>query len=240
MSRSRKFIDINILRDLHTRYVQNVKSKNQNIIMSHIQQAYWFYIDYMTYNHCSFAQFVDHMSPLLGWNSEKSRNIVKSYWIYSSQLQRCGGVLINQSKTHVLLVKSYGGTKWGFPLGKIMEEEENKKECAEREVFEETGYKGQATDISVTFQNRKSQHTLFLFENVPLWFAFAPQTNKEIGEIAWFEISKLSKIVSIPHAIDNVMELLHNSAIKEQENFNSNISSNSVNSITTFMETICV
>lgn len=39
----------------------------------------------------------------------------------------------------VLLVKSYKGTSWGFPKGKI-DKGEDKMSCAVREVLEEIGY----------------------------------------------------------------------------------------------------
>lgn len=53
--------------------------------------------------------------------------------LYVCSVPVFGAILLNASLTHVLLVRSFRGKSWGFPKGKINEDEPH-ADCAAREV----------------------------------------------------------------------------------------------------------
>lgn len=100
---------------------------------------------------------------------------------------------------YVLLVQTfYSKDLWGFPKGKIEEENEEPRQCAIREVQEETSY-----DISPfikrdwyvegTWKNSTSTGFtgLYIIPNVPMQTKFKARTAKEIKYIKWFRLSDL-------------------------------------------------
>jgi 8-oxo-dGTP pyrophosphatase MutT (NUDIX family) len=58
-----------------------------------------------------------------------------------------GGVLVNEDKRLVLLVYKETNGEWLLPKGH-MEEGETIEETAQREIFEETGYKIESVNFS--------------------------------------------------------------------------------------------
>lgn len=52
---------------------------------------------------------------------------------YKLMVPTFGAVLLDETLSHILLVQSYMATSWGFPKGK-MNEEEDPVDCACREV----------------------------------------------------------------------------------------------------------
>ena len=243
-----------VTQDLFVRFVGSLSEEelqDVNRVMFHLQEAHWFYIDYIApvergdiapikrgdiapiqrdiapalaqghgspaVNHdistpvgsdnpmagddsdhddIGFKGFVYHMAPLLGWRRGQVAELVRKFWKYSSQIPRCGGLLVNRRKNKILLVRGYGAKKWSFPVGKVNFEEPFNK-CAEREVFEETGFHGIASEDLITYKKKKAVHRLFLFYNVPEDYDFEPQTRKEIDEIKWFELEDVSRMVNI-------------------------------------------
>ena len=124
---------------------------------------------------------------------------------------------MNHDLTKVLLVQGYWSrTSWGFPKGKV-NEEEPPHVCAVREVYEETGY-----DISQKINPKEylsqvindQTSWLYLIQGVPDETKFAPRTKKEIRDIKWFPISSLpsSKKEEMPPQNDprNPLNLTHN------------------------------
>ena len=93
--------------------------------------------------------------------------------------------------TKVLLVQGYWSrTSWGFPKGKV-NEEEPPHVCAVREVDEETGYDiSQLINPKDYLQQVINDQTswLYLIHGVPDDTKFAPKTKKEIRDIKWFPI----------------------------------------------------
>jgi mRNA-decapping enzyme subunit 2 len=70
---------------------------------------------------------------------DKFQELFKDFSAYKSQIPVCGCILLNPEMTKVALVCSWKGKSWGFPRGKI-NENETPIACAVREVFEETGF----------------------------------------------------------------------------------------------------
>ncbi|KAF7722445.1 mRNA-decapping enzyme subunit 2 [Apophysomyces ossiformis] len=113
---------------------------------------------------------------------------------YRFRIPVCGAILINDSLDKCVLVKGWSSRSgWGFPKGKINQDEEYSC-CAIREVLEETGY-----DITpllkkndyVEFTVREQRIRLYLVVGVPEDTEFNPQTRKEISEILWFNMDDL-------------------------------------------------
>lgn len=103
-----------------------------------------------------------------------------------------GAVIMSDNM--VLLVQHYWPQNfWGFPKGKI-EEEEDPFKCATREVFEETGYDisksaNPNTFIEGVYKGRKSR--LYVVDNVPREKLFAPRHRNEIKQCKWFNLDTL-------------------------------------------------
>jgi len=205
------------IEDLYVRFICHLPTSekyDRNRIMHHVQLAYWFYLDNMCQPHpkahnLSLFQFVLSLSPYLNWKKSEIKNVIKNFWDYNAEIPRCGGILLNQSKTKVLLVKSYGGTRWNFPAGKINYAEDYAV-CAEREVFEETGFQCAVKDAEkmICYKKKKALYYLYLFENVPENYEFTPQTKNEISEIKWFDINTLNQFVDIPFIKEKIEPLL--------------------------------
>jgi mRNA-decapping enzyme subunit 2 len=198
-------ISENVINDLYVRFLSylpvSILTDNNNLLC-HIQEAYWFYLDYIMplrensdVNSVSFLSFVTCFCRFFGWRRRDVKDYVKSFWVYCSEVPRCGGILLNDRRNKVLLVRNIGSKYWDFPVGKKMDQEDF-MECAEREVFEETGFHGQCSCDMISYKSRKSIHRLFVFYNVPEEYDFTPQTRNEIEDIKWCDIDELPKILN--------------------------------------------
>lgn len=168
---------------------------NSNVLIGRMQKAYWHYLDYMApekdKNVISLNMFVASMSRLLGWRPHRIRKNLVRFYIHNKKVPRCGGVLVNKACDQVLLVQGWS-KKWSFPVGK-KDAHESYRDCAIREVFEETGYKGTPSEDMLTYKYRGAVNRLFIFYNVPTDFEFAPQTRNEIFHLEWVPMAQLSK-----------------------------------------------
>lgn len=178
--------------ELFNRFVLLQANEDPMVVMAKIQEAYWFFIDFMSEQKPSFCGFVHQFAPRLGWPHRDVKDTIKRFWKHSLKLPRAGGILLNADRTMVLLVRGRGANTWGFPVGKVQNNEPFHK-CAEREVFEETGFAGQVIDTEQYFvyRKRKAEHRLFVFDNVPVEYDFQPQTRLEIDEVRWFAFGDL-------------------------------------------------
>lgn len=84
-------------------------------------------------------------------------------------------------------------SSWGFPKGKINENEEP-VHCAIREVYEETGYDiknllvpSEYIELIINYQYTR----LYLIRGVPISTVFIPRTRNEIKCCEWFPIEPL-------------------------------------------------
>lgn len=106
--------------------------------------------------------------------------------MYKTRVPVCGIILINESFDKCLLVKGWkSNSTWGFPKGKI-NQSEPKRDCAIREVFEETGF--DSTDLlkpdskdymDLTMKDQKIR--LYIVKGVDEDTVFETRTRKEIS-----------------------------------------------------------
>jgi mRNA-decapping enzyme subunit 2 len=127
-------------------------------------------------------------------HSNEVEEILSKWRVFKHHVPTNGAIILDETMRYVLLVQGFWAkASWGFPKGKIVEEESEAK-CAIREVLEETGY-----DISQ--QLVEEQHLqinindqiirLYIITNVNKNTKFEPKTRREIKEVRWFAIDEL-------------------------------------------------
>lgn len=127
----------------------------------------------VVFQHCPFLRdYVHHLDAILSrWRG------------YKLSVPTYGAVLIDPTYEHVLLVRGfYNRESWGFPKGKVQENESPLK-CAIREVMEEVGFdmKDRAYDDQYLERDLNGQLIrLYIVKQVPLETKFAPKTKNEI------------------------------------------------------------
>ena len=177
--------------------------------------AHWFYTDEYVpeaskLRNCSMNEFAKHMFnhiPFLRKHSDSVDEILENWRQYKISVPTYGAVILNQDLTQVILVQSYWNkTSWGFPKGKVNEEEAPHL-CAVREVLEETGFSiadridpEQYAETTVNDQTSR----LFFIPHVPMNTVFSPKTKYEIRDIQWFPLDLLpaSKKDPIPDSLN--------------------------------------
>ncbi len=105
-----------------------------------------------------------------------------------------GAIILDESMRNVLLVQGFWAkASWGFPKGKVVEEE-TEAHCAIREVLEETGYDitkklkdDQFLEIVINDQTIR----LYIITDVSHNEKFEPRTRREIKDVRWFAIDDL-------------------------------------------------
>ncbi|CAG8826762.1 3695_t:CDS:2, partial [Gigaspora margarita] len=164
-----------ILDDLSSRFIINVPEEelaSVERICFQIEQAHWFYEDFVREQNPTFADFMQ----------------------YKIRVPVCGAIMLNDTMDQCVLVKGWSSRSgWGFPKGKINKDEPDST-CAAREVLEETGY-----DISplikehdyVELTIREQRIRLYIVVGVPEDTEFCPKTRKEISKVEWHKVSDL-------------------------------------------------
>ena len=120
-----------------------------------IEIAHWFYIDEYVSNkdkansyrpklkQCWLREFAEHMFRHIGFlkvHADNVDQILDDFRNYKLAVPTYGGIILNEDMSKVLLVLGYWSkTSWGFPKGKVNEDEAPHL-CAVREVLEETGF----------------------------------------------------------------------------------------------------
>ena len=180
------------LDEICIRFFNSDLSSNANRIFFQIQQAHWFYIDNILPNN-------NHL-PNLNWNDFAftisnicfpaiAKNFIfyiKDFDKYLSTIPVCGCVLVD-NQNNVLLVK---GTTWSFPKGK-MDEGETEEQCAERECYEETGYRVRVDPNFVIRMQKPKPASFYIIRNFD-------RNSKQDRVVEWSEIRKL-KWVPLKH-----------------------------------------
>ncbi|VDM65926.1 unnamed protein product [Strongylus vulgaris] len=120
--------------------------------------------------------------------------VIDEWRWYKSTVPTYGAILLDESLNHVLLVQGFYASKnsWGFPKGKVNEGEEPRC-CAIREVFEETGFnfgdhRPHGGEKKLQKFVNETMVRLYIVPDVPTDFPFAPQTRNEIRKIQWFNV----------------------------------------------------
>ncbi|XP_037723033.1 mRNA-decapping enzyme 2 isoform X2 [Drosophila subpulchrella] len=210
-------IPSDILDDLASRFIINVPDMELNNLIRmcfQIELAHWFYLDFFcapetgedgetpksvqrklpTVGIKQFAMQLFQHIPFLNKHFDTVDQILDQWKNYKLSVPTYGAILVSEDHNHCLLVQSYfARNSWGFPKGKI-NENEDPAHCATREVYEETGFDItdiiDANDYIEAFINY--QYTrLYVVRNIPMDTQFVPRTRNEIKCCDWFRIDAL-------------------------------------------------
>ncbi|KIH67983.1 Dcp2, box A domain protein [Ancylostoma duodenale] len=158
-------------------------------------------------------QIFKHCDELAPYAAHVDQVIDEWRW-YKSTVPTYGAILLDESLNHVLLVQGFYASKnsWGFPKGKVQQpkayfhcvilivlfilkvnEGEEPRCCAIREVFEETGFnfgdhRPHGGEKKLQKFINETMVRLYIVPDVPTDFPFAPQTRNEIRKIQWFNV----------------------------------------------------
>ncbi|KAK3909378.1 m7GpppN-mRNA hydrolase [Frankliniella fusca] len=204
--RGEEKIPVDILYDLISRFIINIpedERKNMVRICFQIEIAHWFYLDfYCTEENphlktCTMKEFttliLKHI-PDLRHHLKNVDSILTEWREYKRAVPTYGAIVLDEDLSHVLLVQSFmAKSSWGFPKGKVNEEEPPVR-CAVREVFEETGFdiSGLIDDkefIEITWNEQVTR--LYLIPGVDRATVFRPRTRMEIKAVEWFPLADL-------------------------------------------------
>ncbi|XP_046966461.1 m7GpppN-mRNA hydrolase [Vanessa cardui] len=199
-------IPIEILDDLCSRFIINLPQEDRGNLVRicfQIELAHWFYLDYYCtdeskrLNPCGIRDFAAHIFqhvPQLREHISNLDEVLDNWREYKQTVPTYGAILLDTELSHVLLVQSYWTkASWGFPKGKVNEDEEPWK-CAAREVLEETGF-----DISNLINKQDYIEAmihdqivrLYIIANIPRDTKFQPRTRNEIKACEWFPLADL-------------------------------------------------
>eukprot|EP00249_Psilotum_nudum_P011846 c23419_g1_i1 orf=229-1251(-) len=194
-----------LLDDLCSRFILNAPEEELQSferILFLIEQAHWFYEDNTMEQNPSLKsltlrdftslmfQSCAALRPYIGHIDD----IYKDFTSYKVRVPVTGAIILDESYERCLLVKGWKvGASWSFPRGKKNKDEEDHK-CAIREVWEETGFDISGLlkvedNIEVVIGQQRIR--LFIISGVREDTVFAPQTKKEISEIAWHRVDEL-------------------------------------------------
>ncbi|KAH9815133.1 NUDIX hydrolase domain-like protein [Melampsora americana] len=200
-----------VLEDLASRFILNlppVELSQIERVCFQVEQAHWFYEDFVrpnsslrlpSYNLKTFTRLFFEKceflraegAPLSGWDPFFLR--------YKERVPVCGAIILNSDATKVLLVKGYkANSSWSFPRGKINENEQP-RDCAIREVLEETGFditSHMCDDHFIEIMIREQKLRMYLVTGIPDETVFETQTRQEISAIAWFPLADLPTFTS--------------------------------------------
>ncbi|XP_024887916.1 m7GpppN-mRNA hydrolase [Temnothorax curvispinosus] len=195
-----------ILDDLSSRFIINVPEEERKDLVRicfQIELAHWFYLDfYCTEENpklrsCGMKEFATHIFqhiPFLKPHVQHVDAVLEQWREYKQNVPTFGAIVLNEDMTKVLLVQSYWAkNSWGFPKGKVNEDEEPFL-CAIREVLEETGF-----DISNLIDKNEYIESVINDQTVRLYIIsgvqkdtkFQPKTRKEIKNVEWFAVADL-------------------------------------------------
>ena len=121
----------------------------------------------------------------------------------SKQVDECGIILFNKNFTKVLIVYQNHSNKWGFPKGKMLDDEKHFKQyfkCASRELNEETG-------VNFKFISKNSYYKhdeKIIIKNKMLYVVLIdekhvkycnPYDTEEIREARWINTNDLCSFI---------------------------------------------
>lgn len=194
-----------VLDDLCSRFILHIPSEERDNairVCFQIELAHWFYLDFCMQNtpgapHCGirdFAKAVFHHCPFLLPHGEDVQKVLEQWKEYKMGVPTYGAIILDETLENVLLVQGYlAKSGWGFPKGKV-NEEEAPHDCAVREVLEETGFDIKNRICKDKFIEQKITDQLvrlYIIPGVSKDTKFNPKTRKEIRNIEWFSIEKL-------------------------------------------------
>ncbi|KAJ7783776.1 Dcp2, box A domain-containing protein [Mycena maculata] len=194
-----------VLEDLSSRFILNLPDEelaSLERICFQVEQAHWFYEDFIREENPKFpslplkkfSAMLFHACPLLHQWSHDHEQAFNTFMQYKTRVPVCGAIMLNDTWEKCVLVKGWKSSSgWGFPKGKINEDEPAHC-CAIREVLEETGYnlasqinKNDVIEMSI----REQKISLYIVPGVSEDYPFKTKTRKEISKIEWFKLTDL-------------------------------------------------
>ncbi|KAJ6509525.1 Dcp2, box A domain-containing protein [Mycena vitilis] len=194
-----------VLEDLSSRFILNLPDEelaSLERICFQVEQAHWFYEDFIREENPKFpslplkkfSAMLFHACPLLHQWSHDHEQAFNTFMQYKTRVPVCGAIMLNDTWEKCVLVKGWKSSSgWGFPKGKI-NEDEPEHSCAIREVLEETGYNlaSQINKDDVIEMSIKEQKiSLYIVPGVSEDYPFKTKTRKEISKIEWFKLTDL-------------------------------------------------
>ncbi|KAJ7169909.1 Dcp2, box A domain-containing protein [Mycena filopes] len=194
-----------VLEDLSSRFILNLPDEelaSLERICFQVEQAHWFYEDFIREENPKFpslplkkfSAMLFHACPLLHQWSHDHEQAFNTFMQYKTRVPVCGAIMLNDTWEKCVLVKGWKSSSgWGFPKGKI-NEDEPAHSCAIREVLEETGY-NLATQINkqdvIEMSIKEQKISLYIVPGVSEDYPFKTKTRKEISKIEWFKLTDL-------------------------------------------------
>lgn len=205
------------LEDLSSRFIVNLPSDELSSIERicfQVEQAHWFYEDFLRPLNPSlpslglrrFSSFLLHTASMIvpliqryitgGSGQQDLEAAFDEFLKYKTRVPVCGAILLAEDWNKCLLVKGWkSSAAWGFPKGKI-NQNEPERDCAIREVLEETGYDctpllPEDSKDYMDLTMREQRLRLYIVPGVKESTKFETLTRKEISKIAWFKLSDL-------------------------------------------------
>lgn len=199
-----------VLDDLCMRFVNNLPSSEYESferLFFAIEAAHWFYEDFYREQNPSlprlslkaFAARIFAHSPVLQPYVDAVDSLTSQFKTYKQEVPICGAALLNTDMTKVLLVCGWGKNgKWGFPRGKIANDE-TELLAAIREVREETGFDfthlvSKSPGEEPYFMDSYAMGRLcriYVVTHVSEDIQFKTLTRKEISKIEWVPVNCL-------------------------------------------------
>jgi mRNA-decapping enzyme subunit 2 len=197
---------VDVLDDLVSRFVLNCPDEEKasfDRLFFQIELAFWFYDDhyreqfpeqYPTLTLKSFAEKLFKHCEVLKPYEVQSAELFAKFTDYKGQVPTYGAIILDSTLSKLLLIRSWNGTTWAFPKGKI-NKDEAEHECAIREVDEEIGLDLRAHLDTAQFlthsYGRGTTVKLYLVCGIDVAVHLETRTKKEIGAIEWHALSEL-------------------------------------------------
>mmetsp|Transcript_19393 Transcript_19393/g.32200 ORF Transcript_19393/g.32200 Transcript_19393/m.32200 type:complete len:549 (+) Transcript_19393:30-1676(+) len=212
------------LDDVHTRFVLNLPPEEMatsDRIFFQLEQAYWFYDDFICDNsdlplprfkHLRpFALKMFQISPLL--NIKTFDKKWDEFSAYKRHISNYGTILLNAACTKMILCRVWDSKSWTFPAGKVNQNEAG-ADAGARETYEETGFDpnciygltkkmSEAGDPmnwstlqeedALVFLDSGKRRTMYVCRGVPEDFPFAPVARKEVSAVEWHDLEDIPK-----------------------------------------------
>jgi len=208
----RHAIPFEILDEISARFIINIPLEERKDLVRvcfQIEAAHWFYMDFYVSKQETknlrpdqrlqsgtmkeFSAHIFQHVPYLQKHAHRVEEIVEEWREYKLGVPTFGAIIINENYDKVVLAQSWGKQNWGFPKGKV-NEEELPHVCAAREVYEETGfdinpYLDEQDFIEQVINDQTVR--LYLIPGVSEDTKFQTQTRCEIRAIEWFNVQLL-------------------------------------------------